>query len=116
MKKLLFAIALAAVSSAANAAVNKSGKNASDTLYVTTTPQMHCANCENKIKNNLRFEKGIKDILTSIDDQTVTIVYNPAKTDKQKIEAAFPKFGYKARELKKGEKVARDMNEQCDNM
>ena len=46
----------------------------------------------------------------------MTIVYNPAKTDRKKLEAAFPKFGYKARELKKGEKVERDMNEQCDNM
>lgn len=110
MKKLFFAMMLAAVSFTANA------KSVSDTLVVTTTPQMHCANCENKIKEGLRFEKGIKDILTNVDKQTVTIVYNPAKTDKQKLEAAFPKFGYKARELKKGEKVERDMNEQCDNM
>ena len=43
--------------------------NKADTLYVTTTPQMHCANCENKIKNNLRFEKGVKKIETSVADQ-----------------------------------------------
>lgn len=101
---------LAVVSASASA------KSANDTLVVTTTPQMHCANCENKIKNGLRFEKGVKDILTDVDKQTVTIVFNPAKTDKQKLEAAFPKFGYKARELKKGEKVERDMHESCDNM
>lgn len=110
MKKLFFAFMLAVVSVSANA------KSVSDTLVVTTTPQMHCANCENKIKGNLRFEKGIKDIQTSIENQTVTIIYNPAKTDKQKLEAAFPKFGYTAREVKKGEKVARNMNEECDNM
>ena len=28
------------------------------TVVFTTTPQMHCAACENKIKSNLRFEKG----------------------------------------------------------
>lgn len=28
-------------------------------LIMTPTPQMHCENCENKIKKNLRFEKGI---------------------------------------------------------
>ena len=35
--------------------------NAKDikTLVVTTNPQMHCENCENKIKDNIRFEKGI---------------------------------------------------------
>ena len=50
------------------------------TLVITTTPQMHCAACENKIKNNLRFEKGIKSIETSVPDQTVTVKYNADKT------------------------------------
>ncbi len=50
------------------------------TVFFTTTPQMHCAACENKIKNNLRFEKGIKSIETSVPDQTVTVRYNADKT------------------------------------
>ena len=50
------------------------------TVVFTTTPQMHCAACENKIKNNLRFEKGIKSIETSVPDQTVTVRYNADKT------------------------------------
>lgn len=50
------------------------------TVVFTTTPQMHCAVCENKIKNNLRFEKGIKNIETSVPNQTVTVKYNADKT------------------------------------
>ena len=50
------------------------------TVFFTTTPQMHCAACENKIKNNLRFEKGIKSIETSVPNQTVTVKYNSDKT------------------------------------
>ena len=50
------------------------------TMVFTTTPQMHCAACENKIKNNLRFEKGIKNIETSVPNQTVTVKYNADKT------------------------------------
>ena len=50
------------------------------TVDFTTTPQMHCAACENKIKNNLRFEKGIKNIETSVPNQTVTVKYNADKT------------------------------------
>ena len=50
------------------------------TVFFTTTPQMHCAACENKIKNNLRFEKGIKNIQTSVPNQTVTVKYNADKT------------------------------------
>lgn len=50
------------------------------TVVFTTTPQMHCEACENKIKNNLRFEKGIKNIETSVPNQTVTVKYNADKT------------------------------------
>lgn len=50
------------------------------TVVFTTTPQMHCAACENKIKNNLRLEKGIKNIETSVPNQTVTVKYNADKT------------------------------------
>ena len=31
-------------------------------VVLNTDPQMHCANCESKIKNNIRFEKGIKKL------------------------------------------------------
>ncbi|MBR3021143.1 MAG: heavy-metal-associated domain-containing protein [Bacteroidaceae bacterium] len=75
------------------------------TVRLTTTPQMHCENCEKKIKGNLRFEKGVKKIDTSITDQTVTIKYDADKTTVEKLIKAFPKFGYQARELKKDEKV-----------
>lgn len=49
------------------------------TVVFTTTPQMHCAACENKIKSNLRFEKGIKSIETSVPNQTVTVQYNATR-------------------------------------
>ena len=77
---------------------------------------MHCENCENKIKNNLRFEKGVKEITTSVDNQTVTVKYDADKTTPDKIQQGFKKFGYEARQLKDGEKIKRDLNEQCDNM
>ena len=66
------------------------------TIVVTTTPQMHCENCENKIKGNLRFEKGVRKIETSIPDQTVTIEYDADKTTAENLVEAFKKFGYEA--------------------
>lgn len=69
------------------------------TLVVTTTPPMHCESCENKIKGNLRFEKGVKKIETSIPDQTVTIEYDAEKTNAEKLIEAFTKFGYEAQEI-----------------
>lgn len=70
------------------------------TLVVTTTPQMHCASCENKIKGNLRFEKGVRRIETDIPQQTVTIEFDAEKTSADAIVKAFGKFGYKATEVK----------------
>ena len=66
----------------------------SDTLVVTTTPQMHCEGCEMRIKKNIRFVKGTRKIETSVPRQTVTIVYDGRKSDYADFEAAFRKIGY----------------------
>lgn len=71
------------------------------TLVVTTQPQMHCASCENKIKGNLRFEKGVKQIECDIPEQRVTVTYDADKTTPETIIKGFEKFGYKATEIKK---------------
>ena len=70
------------------------------TVVVTTQPQMHCNSCENKIKGNLRFEKGVKQIECNIPEQRVTITYDADKTKPETIVKSFEKFGYKATEIK----------------
>ncbi|MGN1225730.1 MAG: heavy metal-associated domain-containing protein, partial [Candidatus Cryptobacteroides sp.] len=70
MKKLVLCLALALCSAGAFP------KSQTDTLVVSTFPVMHCENCENKIKKNVRFVKGTKEILTSVDEQKVTIIYD----------------------------------------
>lgn len=77
---------------------NMIAKALADTLTVTTLPQMHCQNCENKIKSNIRFVKGTKKIETSVDDQRVTIIYDGKKAKYEDYVAAFRKIGY---EIKK---------------
>ena len=71
------------------------------TVVVTTNPEMHCENCENKIKGNLRFEKGIKNIITDLKTKTVTIEYDADKTNVQNIIKGFEKIKYEAAEVKK---------------
>ena len=63
-------------------------------LVMTPTPQMHCENCENKIKKNLRFETGVVKIETSVKEQTVTVTYDASKTTKENIQSAMKKIGY----------------------
>ena len=90
MKKTIITMALAIASSTAFAQKAKSA----DTLQVTTTPHMHCPNCEKKIKGNIRFVQGVRKIETSVPNQTVTIVYNPKKCTYQNLVKAFEKIGY----------------------
>lgn len=59
-------------------------------------PPMFCSNCENRIKGDLRFERGVKGIETNLDTQRVTISYDPAKTDTVVLKKAFAKIGYNA--------------------
>ena len=90
-KVLLMALAVAATCAAKDI----------KTVVLTTNPEMHCMGCEKKIKENIRFEKGIKDIKTNLEDKTVTIVYDADKTNVEAIIAAFKKISYEASEVKK---------------
>lgn len=58
-----------------------------------------CAHCVRKVTENVSFEKGVEDLQVKLDDKTVTIVYNPAKTDTLKLRKAITGLGYKARLL-----------------
>ena len=71
------------------------------TVVLTTLPEMHCANCEKKIKENIRFEKGVKSIKTDLKTKTVTIEYDADKTKVQDIIKGFKKIKYEATEVKK---------------
>lgn len=57
--------------------------------------------CENKIKTNLRYEKGVSKIDVSLKENTITITYSPEKTNSEKLLKAFKKIGFNAEEVKK---------------
>lgn len=87
MKKSLLLLAMAIFSISVYAKEIKE-------LVVTTTPPMHCENCEKKIQGNLRFEKGVKKVETNVAEQKVTVTYDADKTTPAKIEEGFKKIGY----------------------
>lgn len=66
------------------------------TVVFTTSPEMQCANCENKIKTNIRFVKGVKDIVTDLKTKTVTVKYDADKTTVDNLISGFAKINYKA--------------------
>ena len=71
-------------------------------FVVTTQPQMSCQNCENKIKKNLRFEKGVTNITTDLQNQVVVVTYDADKTNEENLTKAFGKLNYQVSPTKKG--------------
>ena len=74
------------------------------TVVLKTQPEMHCANCEKKIKDNIRFEKGVKSIKTDLGKKTVTVEYDADRSNVQNIIKGFKKIKYEATEVKKAPK------------
>lgn len=62
-------------------------------VVLTPTPIMHCQSCEDKIKGEIRFEKGVVKIETDREQQMVTITYDPRKTSVERLQAAMKKIG-----------------------
>ena len=88
MKRILFTAIIAVFA--------LGGANAKDLqqLVVTTNPPLSCQNCENKIKKNIRFEKGVTNIETNIKEQRVVITYDADKTNPDNIAEGVGKIGY----------------------
>lgn len=66
------------------------------TVVLTVSPQMHCAGCENRITENLRYVKGVKSIKASAEQQTVTVVIDGDKTTSDALVKSLKKIGYTA--------------------
>ena len=62
-------------------------------VYATN---LHCADCANKVRENLSFMKGVKDLDVSLERQRIQIVYNPLKTGAERFAEIIRKLGYKA--------------------
>jgi periplasmic mercuric ion binding protein len=58
-----------------------------------------CEMCKKTIERDLAFEKGVKKVTLNLDDKVVRVVYNPKKTDEQKIRFAITQIGYDADSL-----------------
>lgn len=65
-----------------------------ETVEYSLTPAPHCQNCVNKIKGNLRFEKGVKNIEVDLEKKSVRISFSPKATSEEKLKEALKKIGY----------------------
>ena len=67
------------------------------TIVLTTSPEMHCQGCENKVTENLRYVRGVKSIKASAQQQTITVVIDADKTTPAALIKSLAKVGYTAK-------------------
>lgn len=91
MKKIIALMAAALFCFAAQNVQAKSPKGETVVYKVA----IDCKNCVKKVQENISFEKGVTDLKVSLEDQTVTVTYNPEKTSVLKLQQAIEKLGYK---------------------
>lgn len=73
-------------------------------VAVFKVSQMVCENCEKKVVNNMKFEKGLKELSTEVKNHTVTITYDAEKTNVKKLQDGFKKINYEAEFVKETKK------------
>lgn len=71
-------------------------KKTNEVAVFALTPAPTCQNCINKIKGNLRFEKGVKEISVDLSKKNVTLTYSPDATTSENLVKALKKIGYTA--------------------
>ena len=71
-------------------------KKKKETKVLKLSADIHCESCAKKVKENISYEKGVKDLEVSVEKRSVVITYDPAKTDPVKLLAAMRKIGFPA--------------------
>lgn len=81
-------------SAATETAVQKKPKKKAELKDVTFLVHLHCENCVKKVQENIAFEKGVKDLKVSLEDQTVAVKYDASKTSEAVLKSAIETLGY----------------------
>lgn len=102
MKQLfkVFLVAIFAIFAVSTEASAQKKKEAE----VTFSVNIDCPNCVKKLESSLPFEKGVKDLKISLEEQTIWFKYQEGKTTKEELAKAIKKMGYEVSEVKKEEK------------
>ena len=67
---------------------------------VTCNVSMHCKSCQEKIERIIPFEKGVKDLTVDLEHKTVKVIYDPRKTNEEKLKKSFENLDYICEKIK----------------
>lgn len=103
MKKIKISILIASLMVVGQLSAKKEIKTTrkSDKATVEYSVNMECKDCENRITEQLRFEKGVTDLKTELNKEKVTVTYKSGKTDTSKIANSIRKLGFIVSNYKK---------------
>ena len=95
MKKviLMCLVALFTVGAVSAQKPQKGGKQNATTVFVT---DIDCAGCAKKVNDTIPYEKGVKDVQVDVDAKSVTVTFDPSKTNNETLVKAFAKIKIKA--------------------
>lgn len=94
MKKIILVLFVALFSIAvADAQQPKAKQSTTTTTFVT---DIDCAGCAKKVTNTIPYEKGVKDVQVDVPSKTVTVTFDPTKTNNETLVKAFAKIKIKA--------------------
>lgn len=86
-------------------AQEKKEKKSKKIETLTCWVSMDCDGCVAKIKKNIAFEKGVKDLKVDLKTKLVTIQYRTDKTSPEKLEKAIKDLKFKTEIIKKDAKA-----------
>ena len=95
MKKIVL-MCLVALFSIGIANAQEPQKGDKKSVVVEFATDIDCAGCAKKVTNTIPYEKGVKDVQVDVATKTVTVTYDPAKTNNETLVKAFAKIKIKA--------------------
>ncbi len=97
MKKIAFIIGLILIT------IGNLSAQKAENKVVCFKSDMDCANCEKTLTENLKFEKGVKDLKVDHTSNTIYVVYKDGKNSDEGLAKAIEKKGYLAEKISKTE-------------
>ena len=71
------------------------------TVFAALICAFAITSCSNKIMDNIAFEKGVTDLKVSVENKTIVLTYDAAKTTEEAVLASLKKIGYPAEVLER---------------
>ena len=96
---IVFAMSTFSGFSQENQKVEKTEKNSKEVKTVCFKSNLHCNSCVNDVKENITYEKGVKDLKVNLEKNEITITYKADKTSEEELSNAINELGYKANKI-----------------